>query len=290
MFRRVLLLLQWSLVFSFGVVEAGDVVLSNTVWRSEKFDSEWGKAYFELTFSEDGKCEWKALSPSQKEPMFTHIGAYAVSEKAIEFRMGEEIQGEGVINTDGISFEFTPVKDDEKVEFHKVRLSADSESALLARVRKGITNKNVHELLSLYDFSNVHEIYRDQEAFNWQGIISEIADGNELREVSIVPIEHADEYMKSVTTDGQRFQGRSHCPNLKATGILVVELGTVEESWTSYFVVGSSKGDVASLAGTIVVQENKEAEQAGTGQPATRPESKSEGGDKPEPEAEGRSR
>ena len=34
----------------------------------------------------------------------------------------------------------------------------------------------------------------------------------------------------------------------------------------------------------------KAAEQAGTGQPATRPESKSEGGDKPQPEAEGRSR
>jgi hypothetical protein len=33
-----------------------------------------------------------------------------------------------------------------------------------------------------------------------------------------------------------------------------------------------------------------EGEQAGTGQPATRPESKSEGGDKPQPEAEGRSR
>ena len=32
------------------------------------------------------------------------------------------------------------------------------------------------------------------------------------------------------------------------------------------------------------------AEQAGTGQPATRPESKSEGSDKPQPEAEGRSR
>ncbi len=38
-----------------------------------------------------------------------------------------------------------------------------------------------------------------------------------------------------------------------------------------------------SLNGRIV-------EQAGTGQPATRPESKSEGGDKPQPEAEGRSR
>jgi hypothetical protein len=33
-----------------------------------------------------------------------------------------------------------------------------------------------------------------------------------------------------------------------------------------------------------------QAEQAGTGQPATRPESKSKGGDKPQPEAEGRSR
>jgi hypothetical protein len=36
--------------------------------------------------------------------------------------------------------------------------------------------------------------------------------------------------------------------------------------------------------------ESQEAEQAGTGQPATRPESKSEGGDKPQPESEGRSR
>jgi len=34
----------------------------------------------------------------------------------------------------------------------------------------------------------------------------------------------------------------------------------------------------------------EEAEQGGTGQPATRPESKSEGSDKPQPEAEGRSR
>jgi hypothetical protein len=34
----------------------------------------------------------------------------------------------------------------------------------------------------------------------------------------------------------------------------------------------------------------KRVEQAGTGQPATRPESKPEGGDKPQPEAEGRSR
>ena len=36
--------------------------------------------------------------------------------------------------------------------------------------------------------------------------------------------------------------------------------------------------------------ETKEGEQAGSGQPAARPESKSEGGDKPQPEAEGRSR
>lgn len=40
----------------------------------------------------------------------------------------------------------------------------------------------------------------------------------------------------------------------------------------------------------IVDEEKTKAEQAGTGQPATRPESKSEGSDKPQPEAEGRSR
>ena len=38
------------------------------------------------------------------------------------------------------------------------------------------------------------------------------------------------------------------------------------------------------------VEKKKKSEQGGTGQPATRPESKSEGGTKPQPEAEGRSR
>ncbi len=37
-------------------------------------------------------------------------------------------------------------------------------------------------------------------------------------------------------------------------------------------------------------REKKKTEQAGTGQPATRPQSKSEGSQKPEPEADGRSR
>ena len=42
---------------------------------------------------------------------------------------------------------------------------------------------------------------------------------------------------------------------------------------------------------SITIQPNKpKAEQAGTRQPATRPGSKSEGGDKPQPESEGRSR
>jgi hypothetical protein len=39
-----------------------------------------------------------------------------------------------------------------------------------------------------------------------------------------------------------------------------------------------------------VVTKKTEAEQGGTGQPATRSQSKSEGGEKPQPEAEGRSR
>jgi hypothetical protein len=41
---------------------------------------------------------------------------------------------------------------------------------------------------------------------------------------------------------------------------------------------------------TQVLQKKQEAEQAGTGQPATRSQLKSEGSDKPQPEAEGRSR
>jgi hypothetical protein len=36
--------------------------------------------------------------------------------------------------------------------------------------------------------------------------------------------------------------------------------------------------------------ENRKAQQNGTGQPTTLPESKSKGGDKPQPDAEGRSR
>ncbi|MDA9830934.1 hypothetical protein N9C66_06305 [Akkermansiaceae bacterium] len=39
-----------------------------------------------------------------------------------------------------------------------------------------------------------------------------------------------------------------------------------------------------------LLKEQIQAEQAGAGQPATRPESKSEEGDKPQPESEGRSR
>ena len=40
----------------------------------------------------------------------------------------------------------------------------------------------------------------------------------------------------------------------------------------------------------LTLQETNNSEQAGTGQPATRSQSKSEGSDKPQPEAEGRSR
>lgn len=48
---------------------------------------------------------------------------------------------------------------------------------------------------------------------------------------------------------------------------------------------------VVNLQGTFTIENKpKKAEQAGTEQPATRPESKSEGGDKPQPESEGRSR
>lgn len=47
--------------------------------------------------------------------------------------------------------------------------------------------------------------------------------------------------------------------------------------------------NLANIAPTVLTG-IEEVEQGGTGQPATRPESESEGSDKPQPEAEGRSR
>jgi hypothetical protein len=54
-------------------------------------------------------------------------------------------------------------------------------------------------------------------------------------------------------------------------------------------VVAKFQGFSRTLVAPQPDEENQ-AEQGGTGQPATRPESKSEGSDKPQPEAEGRSR
>lgn len=48
--------------------------------------------------------------------------------------------------------------------------------------------------------------------------------------------------------------------------------------------------DEVAESNPIQAKESNQAEQASTGQPATRPESKSAGGVKPQPEAEGRSR
>jgi hypothetical protein len=63
--------------------------------------------------------------------------------------------------------------------------------------------------------------------------------------------------------------------------LLIIKNDTIE-------VVRAEPFEGVEYPATITLK--KEVEQAGTGQPATRPESKSEGSDKPQPEAEGRSR
>jgi hypothetical protein len=64
--------------------------------------------------------------------------------------------------------------------------------------------------------------------------------------------------------------------------------------WQGKQWVNESKQSLKELGfdadGTPLQPRIKEAEQGGTGQPATRPESMPEGSDKPQPEAEGRSR
>ena len=56
------------------------------------------------------------------------------------------------------------------------------------------------------------------------------------------------------------------------------------------FVNRDSKGRLDLSKVPLNPPPKTKGEEAGTGQPATRPESKPEGGDKPQPEAEGRSR
>jgi hypothetical protein len=52
----------------------------------------------------------------------------------------------------------------------------------------------------------------------------------------------------------------------------------------------NGKDETERIVDMTAFAEDTQAEEAGTGQPASRPESKSEGGDKPQPESEGRSR
>jgi hypothetical protein len=88
---------------------------------------------------------------------------------------------------------------------------------------------------------------------------------------------------------------------LRITGLSKRRLSVVEfvdgKRASSFFVDGTTKprmvADYYEIYGNWIVREpigTGIAEQAGTGQPATRPEAKSEGGDKPQPESEGRSR
>jgi hypothetical protein len=69
---------------------------------------------------------------------------------------------------------------------------------------------------------------------------------------------------------------------------LVVSKGDVIEITRVGPIEGVEESRDYSTA--IILKKSKEVEQAGAGQPATRPESKSGGSNKPQPETEGRSR
>jgi hypothetical protein len=65
---------------------------------------------------------------------------------------------------------------------------------------------------------------------------------------------------------------------------LECDLAAINAGWVCM------NGNVSGKVSGDSLKTTKTSEQDGTGQPATRPESKSEGSDKPQPEAEGRSR
>jgi hypothetical protein len=75
--------------------------------------------------------------------------------------------------------------------------------------------------------------------------------------------------------------------------VIVSDLGSIiVYGWASWmlmtaFLIAKPPAKDANLNAPTVEIQTKSAEQVGTGQPATRPESKAEGSDKPQPEAEG---
>ncbi len=81
-----------------------------------------------------------------------------------------------------------------------------------------------------------------------------------------------------VETDQHNGQARYHCIGFTKDRVPAV-----------YWVQFQKLGEEMKIEAIEKTAEPK-AEQSGTGQPATRPESKSEGSDKPQPESEGRSR
>jgi hypothetical protein len=83
----------------------------------------------------------------------------------------------------------------------------------------------------------------------------------------------------------------SHVGGMDATGVIEWPIPNPPIKW-KWLLRPGGLAVVTRADGTVIylAREKQQSEQAGTGQPATSPESKSEGSDKPQPEAEGRSR
>jgi len=113
-------------------------------------------------------------------------------------------------------------------------------------------------LLLIHDFSNVHQIYRDQDAFTWTEIIALMKEGEPIQKIAIESLEEADEYVKA-GAEVKEFEGRFHGPNLEPTGFLLIELGDDSESFGYYFVVGVSNRGVLRIASTKVTTEDPKA-------------------------------
>jgi hypothetical protein len=101
-------------------------------------------------------------------------------------------------------------------------------------------------------------------------------------------LKSGDVYEREATAHGVRL---SYCPTINMMDPKVWNKFEMDKHWTTRKREGLAR-DFASATEKAWASANaiEQAEQAGTGQPATRPESKSEGSDKPQPEAEGRSR
>ena len=150
------------------------------------------------------------------------------------------------------------------------------------------TSKEFHEVLTAYDFSENPK--RDDSWGSSFGVFFELRD--KRIQVGMRPPSDA---TNMPTYPGKLPKGLIAGDSIEEIKRKLGEPQRTAHDPKNYYEMSYDGISIYTMSGTLfevwlVPKTTNKAQQAGAGQPATRSELKSEGGDNPQPEAEGRSR